>query len=109
LSVGDHHPRRTALPFQKLSHQTLCGFGIAVTLHQNVKNETILIDGAPGPVFLAGNRDDDLVKVPFVAEFTGRAPADVVCEMPTEFLGPKFHGLVRNDDATRCRHILDHS
>ena len=59
--VGDYRTRRTALPFQKLSHQTLCRLGIAADLHQHVENKTVLIDGAPEPMFLAGDHDDDLV------------------------------------------------
>jgi hypothetical protein len=62
---------RTALPFQKLSHQTLCSLGISAALHQNVENKTVLIDGAPEPVFLTGDRDDNLIEVPFVAETAG--------------------------------------
>ncbi|NKJ09448.1 hypothetical protein FHT29_006469 [Rhizobium sp. SG741] len=47
--VGDYHTWRAALPFQKLSHQTLCSLGISATLHQNVEHKTVLVDGAPEP------------------------------------------------------------
>lgn len=66
--AGDHLARRTALSFQELSHQTLGSLGIAAALNQDVKVETILIDGAPEPMFLAGDRDHHLVEVPFVTE-----------------------------------------
>ncbi|OHZ43574.1 hypothetical protein BBL07_03080 [Agrobacterium vitis] len=69
--VGDYHTRRTTLPFQKLSHQTLCRLGIAAALHQHVENKTVLIDGALEPMFLAGDRDDNLIEVPFVTEPAG--------------------------------------
>lgn len=69
--VGDDHARRTALSFQELSHQTLCSLGIAAALNQNVKDETILIHGAPEPVFLAGDGDDNLIEVPLDAEPAG--------------------------------------
>lgn len=32
---------------------------ISATLHQNLEDETILIDGAPEPVLLAADRNDD--------------------------------------------------
>lgn len=33
--------------------------GIAATLNQNIKNEAVLVDGAPKPVLLTGNGDDE--------------------------------------------------
>lgn len=51
--------------------QALCRLGVAAALHQNVQNKTVLIDGALEPVFLAGDRDDNLVEVPFVTEPAG--------------------------------------
>lgn len=84
--VGDHHTRRPALTLYELSHQALCRLGVAAALHQNIKNETVLIDGAPQPVFPATDRNDDLVQIPFVTEPAGRATADVVGEGPTRLL-----------------------
>jgi hypothetical protein len=49
------------LAFQQLAHQTLGCLGIATTLHQNVEDETILINGAPEPVLLAADRDHRLI------------------------------------------------
>lgn len=69
--VGNYHAWRTALSFQKLAHQTLCSLGTAAALDEDVEDEAILIDGAPEPVFLSSNSDDDLVEVPFVAEPAG--------------------------------------
>lgn len=106
--VGDHHAGRTALSFQELSYQTLCGLGITAALDQNVEDEAILIDGTPEPVFLSTDGDDRLVEVPFVAEPAGRSLSDIIGKVPAEFRSPKSHGLVRDDDATGCQHILDH-
>jgi hypothetical protein len=63
--VGDHDTERTSLYFQKLSHQTFGGLCIAVALHQYVENKTALINGAPKPVFLSADGDDNLIKAPF--------------------------------------------
>lgn len=65
--VSDHHSRRTSLSFQKLSHQTPYSLGIAAPLLQNVKDEVILIDSAPKPLFLTGDGDDNLIEVPLIA------------------------------------------
>lgn len=61
--AGDHDARRVPLSFHKLSHKAFGGLGIAAALHQHVENKTVLIDSAPKPVFLAGDRDDNLIKV----------------------------------------------
>ena len=65
--VGDQHTRRPQLPFQKLAEQAFGGLLVAPALDQNVENEALLVDRAPEPVLRAGDRDDDLIKVPFVA------------------------------------------
>ncbi|MBB4346200.1 hypothetical protein GGE56_007694 [Rhizobium leguminosarum] len=61
-AVGDHHTRQAALPFQKLSHQALCRLGIARALHQHVENKPVLINGAPKPVLLSTDGDDNLIE-----------------------------------------------
>lgn len=48
--IDNHHTRRVALSFDKLSHQTLGGLGIAVALHRHVENEATLIDSQPDGV-----------------------------------------------------------
>ena len=42
-----------------------------------MENEAVLIDGAPEPVWLTGDRDDDLIHMPFVAA-SRRALADLI-------------------------------
>lgn len=60
-----HYTRRAALRFQELVHQTLCLLGIAVALHQHIENKAVLVNGAPKPVSLSLDSDDNLIKVPF--------------------------------------------
>lgn len=69
--VGDHHPRRSPLALQKLAHQAFGRFGIAAALHQHLQNKSVLVNGAPQPVLLASNRNDDLIKVPLVSKLAG--------------------------------------
>jgi hypothetical protein len=82
--VGDHDVRRVPLTIHKLSCKAFGGLGIAAALHQNVENETVPIDGAPKPVFLAVNGDNDLIEVPFVTKPAGGSPPDIMGKMQTE-------------------------
>ena len=53
--------------FRSLFHEPLRRAGVFSTLDQDVENDAVLIDGAPEPVWLAGDRDDDLIHMLFVA------------------------------------------
>ena len=57
--VRDHDARRRDGGFQELRHEPLRRAAVSSTLDQNVENEAILIDRAPQPVWLAGDRDDE--------------------------------------------------
>jgi len=69
--ISDYHSRRSALPLQELTHQTVGRLGITTTLHQNFQHKTILIDSTPEPVLLAADRNDGLVEVPLIIQPTG--------------------------------------
>ena len=75
--VRDHDAGRDDRRFQKPFHEPLRSATVSSTLDQDVENETVLINGAPEPVWLAGDRDDDLIHMPFVAA-SRRALADLV-------------------------------
>jgi hypothetical protein len=57
-------------------------------LNQTTRNEALLINSAPEPMFLSANRDDDLIEMPFVTELTGCPSADAVSNGSPEFLRP---------------------
>ncbi len=59
-------------------------------------------------MFLSTNRDDDLIEMPFVTEFTGCPFADCIGKGPPEFLRPSTRALMRNDNATGCKQVFDH-
>ena len=65
--VRDHDARRDDRRFQKPLHEPLRRAGVSSTLDQDVENDTVLIDGAPEPVWLAGDRDYDFIHMPFIA------------------------------------------
>jgi len=82
--VGDQHTRRPPLLLQKLAQQAFSGSLVAPALDQDIENEALLVNRPPEPMLLAGDGDDDLIKVPFIAA-AGRGPTDAVGEFPAEF------------------------
>ena len=99
--VGDHHTGCLTPSFQKFSHQTLCGLGIAAALHQHIENEALLIDRPPQPLLLAANGDDDFIEIPFVAKLSGLTAPDFIGKVAPEFFGPNPDCLVRDNDPAR--------
>ena len=65
--VGDQHAGRSPLLLQELAEQALGGLLVAPALDEDIENKALVVDRAPEPVLLAGDGEDDLVKVPFVA------------------------------------------
>src|ERR1700722_4917625 len=106
--VRDHDARRCDGGFQELPHELLRSATVSSTLDQDVENEAILIDGAPKPVLLAGDQDDDLIHVPFVAASRGTL-ANLIGERLAELLPPLAHGLVRYANPARRQHLLNHA
>lgn len=100
--VGDQHPFRSTLALHQLAHQTFGCLGVAATLHENVQDETVLIDGAPKPILLAAERNDGFIEMLFIAEPAGRTPTDLVGEGASEFLCPHPDRLMRDDNPSCC-------
>src|SRR3954470_3272652 len=75
--VGEQHTRRLSLLLQQFAQQAFGGLLIAPALYEDVEDKAFLVDRAPEPILLAGNGDDDLIKVPFIAA-AGRAQAKAV-------------------------------
>jgi hypothetical protein len=81
---------------------------IGSSADENIENEAVLVDGTPEPMLLAGEADDDLIEVPFVAT-ARRSPTDAVGEFLAEFEAPLPDRLVRQRDAADSQHLLDHA
>src|SRR4051812_45795208 len=106
--VSNQHTRRAALLFQQLAQQALGCFLVAPALDEDVEDKAVLVDGAPEPMLLAGDGDDDLIQMPFIAAAWG-TPADAVGELPAEFQAPLPDRLVGHRDAACCQHLLNHA
>jgi len=85
--VRDHDARRCGRRLQQFPHQPLRSATVSSALDQDVENKVILIDRAPKPVPLAGDRDDDLIPMPFVAA-SRRTLADLIGKRFAELLPP---------------------
>jgi hypothetical protein len=64
--VGYDHPGCGVQVLQQAFEEALCSGGIAPGLNENIKDNAILIDGAPQIVLHALDPDEDLVQVPLV-------------------------------------------
>jgi hypothetical protein len=109
--VGDQHTRRSPLLLQELAEQAFGGLLVASALDEDIENKALLVDRAPEPVLLAGDGDDDLVQVPFVAAARSSA-TNTGGEFATEFQAPlPAVDLLRSStvcdrDAASRQHLL---
>lgn len=71
--VGDQARGPDTLLFQQPRQQSPCGFGVPSGLQDFVENVTVLIDGAPQPVWPAMDHDPDLVEMPDIPGSGGLA------------------------------------
>ena len=104
--IGDNPSGWTALLPQQPLQQALGRFGVAPRLDDFVEHIAVLINRPPQPVFLARDRDHDLVEVPDVA------PARPLAFEATGVIRPKLQNpapdrLVGHDDAALEQHLLD--
>src|SRR4051794_9381474 len=106
--VGYQHTRRSPLLRHELAEQAFGGFLVAPALDQDIENEALLIDRAPEPVLLAGDGNDDLIQMPFVAAARG-ASTEAVGEFAAEFQAPLPDRLVGDRDAASRQHLLNHT
>jgi len=106
--VGDHDAWRLNGAFQEFRQEALRRSAVSPFLDQNVENKAVLIDRAPEPVSFAGDGNDDLVQMPFIA--TRRSPAaDLIGKCAAELVRPSTHGLVAHAYAARRQHLFDHA
>ena len=96
----------------KLAQELLGSAPVKTALHQRVEHKAVLIDGAPEPVFpepvfLAVDRDDDLVELPFFSESRCATP-DLVGKVPPEFLRPAPDSFIADHNSVRSQQVFDH-
>jgi hypothetical protein len=80
--------------------------GVAAVLDDLVKHITVLVDGAPQPVFPAGDGDEHLVQMPHVVP-AGLLAVKASCIVRAELLCPTADRFIGNDNAALQQHFLD--
>jgi hypothetical protein len=65
--VGDDHPRHVRQSLQQLTEELLGRFLVATTLHQDIEDVPVRVNGAPEVVPLAIDREEDFIQMPCVA------------------------------------------
>ena len=104
--IGDENARHVQQPLQKTLEEALRRPGAAAGLHQNVKHDAVLIDGAPEIMLFTVDPNEDLVQVPFVTG-PGSAPRKIVREARAKLQTPSPDALIRNKDAALRQEQLD--
>lgn len=104
--VGNHPLRCNALLLQKPGQQSPGSLCIAAVLDELVKLIAILIDGAPQPVFPAGDGDDHLVQMPQVV-LGGLLAMKATRIVGAELLCPTADRFIGDDNAALQQHFLD--
>ena len=112
--VGNHHPGCPTLALQQLAHQSFRRGRVPAALHQDVENDTLLVDRPPKPVPPVSGGDHTLVQGPFVPG-AGKSAADRVGEGLPELQSPlpeqlnEFLTTNKFVDKQTClRHHLPH-
>jgi hypothetical protein len=103
--VSDQHTRHSLLLRQQLAKQAFGSFLVAPALHEDIKNEALLVDCTPEPVFPAGDSDDHFVQVPLVAT-TWTTPTDTIGKFAAECQASLPDRIVGHRDPTGRQHLL---
>jgi hypothetical protein len=96
--IGNENARHVHQPLQETLEEALRRPGVTAGLHQNVKHDAVLVDGAPERMLFTVDPNEDLVQVPFVPG-PGSAPAKIFRETRAKLQTPPPDALMRNKDA----------
>jgi hypothetical protein len=91
--VRDHDAGRRGCRLQELCHEPLRRAAVSAALDQDVEDKAILIDGAPEPMLLARDRDEE---VSGAGEFRPRAlsePDVILSHHPAPIVQPLLYGF----------------
>jgi hypothetical protein len=104
--VRDDDPRHVRQPFQQFAEKLLGRLLVSAALHQDIKNVSILIHGAPEVVPLAIDREEDFIQMPFV---TGSGPPmpEFIRIGVTELAAPLPDGFIGHENPTGEQEFFD--
>ena len=80
--------------------------GVSSRLRENIEDVAIRVDGAPNPVFLTSNWDNDFIKIPFVVGTKAIAP-NAICEMRAKLFVPQPDRFPADNHAPFNQKVFD--
>jgi hypothetical protein len=91
--IGDDHAGPVGQPLQQLPKKCLCSSFISATLHEDVEDIPVLVDGSPEVVPFPLDGQKDLIHMPLIAE--SGVPAEQLMRIDlTELPTPIARGFV---------------
>jgi hypothetical protein len=93
-------------PLQQLAEEFLGRFLVALALHKNVEDISLLVHGPPEIVPFATDGQKHLIEVPLVARSRAPTAQQIGIGLP-KFPAPIPHRLVRQDDAALRHELFD--
>jgi hypothetical protein len=106
IAICHDKRRRRTLASQQLLYKSQCGLGITLGLHQEVEHPAFIVDRPPEIHLPAGNRDEDLIKVPVARRLRPSGPQGASVN-GTEMVDPTANGFIAHGDTALCEQILD--
>ena len=100
-----HHDAWLTKAIDQAPQEPLCSFRIAMLLHKNIESVTVCVNGAPQPLFLAVDWNDDFIKVPFISSIRS-ITLDAIGEVASEPVHPKPDGFAADNHASFGKQIL---
>ena len=104
--VGDDHPRHVLQTLQQLAEEALGGFLIPATLHQDIQDVAILVNGSPQVMILATDLDEYFIEVPLVAR-AGTSSTQLISVCLAELQAPFSNRLIGNDYPTHSHYFFN--
>ena len=91
---------------QQFAKELVCRSLVAMTLHQNIEDLTVGIDGPPEVILLAFDREHDLIEMPLISRL-GATAANLIGICLSKLFAPLADGFIRYLDTPIEHHFLD--
>ena len=106
IAIGHDGCGQCALAQQQLPHQSQRRLGVAPGLDQEVEHLAFTVDRPPEIHLFAGDRDEDLIKVPVARRPWPSSPQGAGVN-GAEVVDPAANGLIGHGDTALCEQVLD--
>jgi hypothetical protein len=103
--VRDDHPWNVLQALEQLAKKLLRGLFVPPTLHQDVEDVVVLIDGAPSVMACTIDGEKHLIKVPLIP-WLGASTLQLIGVLLPKLQTPLADGFVRHIDAALTQELL---